>query len=335
MVKLLAPGGNLEMVRAVFEAGADTSFVGAFGLSRRMGTKYELTHNQIREAAKLAQKFCREIWVAANRTEGINREHINFIAERKIPDYLDWGITTLIIGNYDLMRNIRERYSHEQLRLVASVGCNIRDEKGLRQAKDNGADVVVPCSDLGVESIIGLTKQAKRLGLESEILVQGTNCIGGVGGCRLFAYFPEALVEETYGDSDGFRITKTTGDPEKGGGCYRPCLYLYDPKVRERIPSEALISIDGQKSVRFSHAEYIPILIDAGVNALKVQGRECSPEVVAKIVGIYRKIIDKSIEANPDITNELRQLNELNAQIERKREIDTGTLKHLLIKFLV
>lgn len=334
MAKLLGPGGSLEMVEAVLEAGADASFVGAIGLSRRMGTQYELRHDQIREAARMARAAGKEIWVAANRAERIDPQQVAFIVERKIPDYLEWGISALILGSYALMRAVRERYSREQLRLVASVGCNIRDEKGLREAKGNGADVIVPCSGLRVADIARVAQQAKALGLESEILIQGTNCIGGVGGCRLFTYYPEALTEEAYKDSDGFEITKTTGNPEEGGGCYRPCLYLRESKIRARVPAGVLKTISRQRSIKFSHAKHVPQLVSAGVDAFKVQGREYAPALVAKIVGVYRRILDKATTPSADIANELSELGELNTQLERQRTADTNALRRQLLKYL-
>jgi putative protease len=335
MVKLLGPGGSLEMVAAVLDAGADAAYVGATGLSRRMGAQYELTHAQIRTAARVARKAGKEIWVTANRTVGLDPQHIDFIIQRKIPDYLEWGIPTLILGNYELMRRIRERYSQTTLKLVASVGCNIRNEAGLKKARKHGADVFVPCSDLRIDEIISLAQRATSLGLETEILIQGTNCIGGVGGCRLFNYFPEALVAEAYQDSDGFTIAKITGNPEEGGGCYRPCLYLEESKVGEKIPPGVLRAISRQRSVKFSHAEYMPQLIRAGVNSFKAQGREYTPKIVAQIVRVYKKIIDRSTTACPDIAAEIHRLGELNALIEQQRSADTAALKRRLLEYLV
>jgi putative protease len=335
MVKLLGPGGNIEMVEAVFDSGADAAFVGAYGLSRRMGTKYELTHEQIRKAAKLAQKLGRKIWVAANRTEGISPQDIDFIVEKKIPDYLEWGIQALIIGNYNLMRSVRERYSHEQLTLVASVGCNTKDEAGLKKAKENSADVVVPSCYLSVDEIIKAHKTAKTLGLETEVLIQGGNCIGGVGGCQLFRYFPELMHEETYTDSDGLVTTKVIGDPENGGGCYWPGKFLDMPQIRDRIPLEVLSNIKGECSVMFCHADSIPQLIRAGVEAFKVQGREYSSELVAQIISVYRQIIDKSVgELNPDISKELLTLNLLNHKIICIRQAYESNLKQTLLEKL-
>jgi collagenase-like PrtC family protease len=233
------------------------------------------------------------------------------------------------------MRRIRDKYPSSALKLGASVGCNIRNEAGLKKAREHGADFFVPCSDLTIDEIIPLSQRAGTMGLETEILIEGTNCIGGVGACRLFDYFPEAQFEAECRDSDGFAISKVIGNPEDGGGCYRPCLYLHESKVSEKIPRGVLRAISKQGSVKFSHARYVPRLVRAGVTSFKAQGREYSPGIVAQIVKIYRTIIDRSTAEDPDITAELDRLGGLNALIEKQRGADTDALRRRLLEYLV
>jgi len=337
-ISLLGPGGSIEMIKAVFDAGADAVFAGALGLSRRMGEKHELTHNELKEAAKIAAKKGKEIFVALNRTifpEDMEAENFNFIIRKKIPDYLSWGVSTLIIGNYKLLKAVRDNYPSGRLNLIASVGCNIRDLKGLEKAKKYGANVVVPSSDLTFREILDINNKAKGLGIKIELLVQGTNCIGGVGGCDLFNYFPETLKEEVYIDTDGFKTKKTTGNPEKGGGCYRICLGLKDPKIRKRIPSAELETIGNKKSVKYNHAKYIPELVRAGIGAIKVQGREYLPELIADIIKRYRIIINKSKLSTPDISRELYALEKLNGEIEKIRNKNFLTLSYNFNKLIL
>ncbi len=328
--KLLAPAGSIEMAIKNFEAGADAVFVGAIGLSRRWGSGFELYHEQIRELASLAGLH-KEVYVVLNRTgfQGdLKDENFEFIVNKKIPDYLEWGISKIILGNYGLMRAVRDEHGR-RIEIVASVGCKIRDRKGLEQAKKNGADIVVPCSDMGIDDIIALNEQAMKpeLDLRIELLVQGTNCFGGVGGCSLYSFFDKGLVEESYEDSDGFMTRKRRGDPEYAGGCYRPCLLLDETFVRKKVPNQVLGMFLAGHSKSFNHATSIPRLMREGISYFKVQGREYDPETISRIVGTYRVILDRSAsEAEPDLSSELRQLGTLNRRIETERKKNSEKL---------
>ena len=326
------------MIKAVFDAGADAVFAGALGLSRRMGNKYELTHDELKEAAKIAARKGKEIYIALNRTifpEDMEKENFDFIINKKIPDYLNWGVSTLIIGNYKLLKKIKDAYPAGKLKLIASVGCNIKDLKGLEKAKRHGANVVVPSSDLSFKKILDINKKAKGLGIKIELLVQGTSCINGVGGCTLFNYFPETLKEETCTDTDGFNTKKTTGDPERGGGCYRICLRLKEPKIRKRIPSAELEAIGNKKSLKYNHAKYIPQLVKAGIGTLKVQGREYPPELIADMIKQYRIIINKAKLSNPNISQELLKLEKFNEEIENIRNKNSLALSYKFDKLML
>jgi len=324
MVKLLGPGGDLEMVKAVLIAGADAAFVGALGLSRRMGDKYELTHDEVRLAAESAASMQKKIYVAINRTEGIGKDEIDFIIDRKIPDYVSWGIDTLIIGNYSLMGAIRGRYDKREVRnIIASVGCNIKNEDDLKVVKEAGADTFVPSSSLDVCEIIELAKKAKGFGLETEVLIQGTCCVNGVGGCELYKHFLGYFPDESYEDTDGFKTTKKIGDPERGGGCFRQCMYLDDPKIRAVVPDSVVTFFCDQQSIMFSHAEAISRFIDAGISAFKIQGREYPQELVSRLVGVYRRMIDC-----------VDSLSQSNVELEHIRQQHTTQLHKMLLGYL-
>ncbi len=61
MVELLAPAGNLEMLKAVVEHGANAVYVGARGWSRRRDA-YELSNGQVREAIAIAHLSHQNSW---------------------------------------------------------------------------------------------------------------------------------------------------------------------------------------------------------------------------------------------------------------------------------
>src|ERR1039457_593660 len=65
MVELLAPAGNLEMVKAAVENGANAIYVGARGWSRRRDA-FELSDDQLHEAIAIAHSGGAKLRVAIN-----------------------------------------------------------------------------------------------------------------------------------------------------------------------------------------------------------------------------------------------------------------------------
>ena len=112
-VTLLAPAGSLNMFEKVASKGPDAIFLGAIGLSRRWGDRYEFTHDEIEYAASRAKRKNINLYVVMNRTkfpENLKDVNFDIIVNSKIPDYRNWGINTVIMGNYDLIEKTREKY---------------------------------------------------------------------------------------------------------------------------------------------------------------------------------------------------------------------------------
>jgi putative protease len=332
-VELLSPGGTLEMVEKVLESGADSVFVGALGLSRRSG--YELKHDEVKKAVNIVKSYDKKIYIAMNAE--IEREMIPLLLEKRVADYASWGCDGLIIKTPEFMKAVSKSYP--DFEIVASVGCHIDSEKKLRYYHSMGATTFVLSTELrrNHEKIKELKAVASQLGMKTEIIVSGTACYKGVGNCNFFKYFKDAFERITLVDSDGFVTEKVFGNPEKGGGCYRPCLYLDDPIVQQLVPKDVLIEIRKEKNLneRFTLAKDVPSLIEIGIDIFKIQGREYPVDLVAGLTRIFRQIIDKSLKSkNPDITQELREIEKLGRELDTRRMIYTGNLREKLYEKL-
>lgn len=333
MVELLAPGGTLEMVKAVLSSGADSVFVGALGLSRRSG--YELKHSEIREAVKIVKDAGKKIYVAMNAV--VEKVQIPLLMEMRVADYVAWGVDGIIAKTPELIKEVSKNYP--ELEVVASVGCNIDSKEKIDYYAALGATTVVFSTELrrDFERLRILNDYTHEIDLKTELIVVGTACYRGVGNCNFFSYFAKAFERIELFDSDGLVFEKIFGNPEKGGGCYRPCLYLDDPVVRMVVPENVLDEIRRERNLneRFSLAKEIPELINIGIDIFKIQGREYPVDLVASITGVFRDIIEKSKKCRKtNLEEEERRLNALMQELERRRMVYTGNLREKLYEKL-
>ena len=94
---------------------------------------------------------------------------------------------------------------------------------------------------------------------------------GGLPALRLLLpYFETEIVH----DSDGCTRTKTIGNPDRGGSCYRPCLGTHEPAIAERFPGKVLEYLDRSNNEIYALLEDVPRYFALGVTTLKIQGRE-------------------------------------------------------------
>ncbi|MEM0203324.1 MAG: peptidase U32 family protein [Archaeoglobaceae archaeon] len=334
MVELLAPGGSIEMVKAVLSNGADSVFVGAFGFSRR--SSYELKHSEVKEAIEIAKRMKKKIYVAMNAF--IEKELIRMLLDKRISDYVKWGADGVIVKTPEFMRAISKAYP--DLEIVASVGCHIDSKEKIDFYSKMGATTVVLSTELrkDLEKTADLNDYAHGLGLKTEVLVNGTACYRGVGNCNFFSYFKDAFETMTFVDSDGLRVEKIFGNPERGGGCYRPCLYIDDPLVKALVPSSVLEEMRGEKNLneRFTLAREVPKLVEIGIDILKIQGREYPVDLVASMTRIFADIIEKSIkERRPELSEEISRLDLLLQELDAIREKHTENLRKKLYERLM
>ncbi|MFN3383593.1 MAG: peptidase U32 family protein [Archaeoglobaceae archaeon] len=333
MVELLAPGGTIEMVKAVLSNGADSVFVGAFGFSRR--SSYELKHFEVKEVIEIAKRMKKKIYVAMNAF--IEKELIQTLLDKRVSDYAKWGANGIIVKTPEFMRAISKAYP--ELEVVASVGCHIDSKEKIDFYSKMGATTVVFSTELrrDFEKIASLNDYAHELGLKTEVLVNGTACYRGVGNCDFFSYFKDAFETITLVDSDGFKIGKVFGNPEKGGGCYRPCLYLDDPLVKALVPSSVLEEMSSEKNLneRFTLAREVPKLVEIGIDILKIQGREYPVDIVASMTRIFAEILDKSLKTRyPELSKEISKLDLLLQELDVIRERHTQSLRRKLYEKL-
>ncbi|RLI78293.1 U32 family peptidase [Archaeoglobales archaeon] len=297
MVELLAPGGSLEMVKAIFDAGADSVYVGVKGWSRR-ASRYELSDKEILEAVKMADdrgKFVRAAINAMPKTYEIKmfKEKLDFLYSA--------GVDAVILNDVGLMRIVKD--SCPDLKIVASIGCNILNYKEAKFYKDAGAKMIVADCKLSMDELREIKEKA-NVGIE--ILIHANTDFTYLGKCWMSSY--KALRVESI-DGKSYYV----GSPNRGGVCFRPCLMKWS-LVSNKTHAEDF----NLPNTMFLLLDEIPELVNF-VDCLKIQGREYSTGLIKKIVEFYRHFMDACIANEVNLDDWRAKLYELAEERDAER----------------
>ncbi len=258
MVELLAPAGNLESLDAAIGEGADAVYLGLKSFNARMRTT-NFAWNQFEAAVESLHRQNKKVYVTVNTVceEKETERLYRFLS------YLNAvGPDALIVQDYAVMRMAQEFFP--KMELHASTQMNIESSSAVRLLQKNGVKRVVLARELGLEEI----KQIKtETGADLEVFVHGALCVSESGLC-LFSSF-------------------LGGKSANRGMCAQACRRFYTAEVPGGMKQGYYFS-----PCDFELIDYIPDLIEAGVDSFKIEGRMKSAEYVGSVVAAYRYVID-------------------------------------------
>lgn len=276
--ELLVPAGSLEVLKIGVMFGADAVYIGGelYGL-RAKAKNFDI--DQMREGIEFAHSHGAKVYVTANITAH-NRDIPGireYFSELKgiMPD-------ALIIsdpGVFDLAQEICP-----EIDIHISTQANNVNYGTYRFWHRQGATRVVSGRELSLSEIKELRAQIPE-DLEIESFVHGAMCISYSGRCLLSSFL--------------------TGRDANLGACTHPCRWNYY-LMEESRPGEYFPVIENERgsfilnSKDLCMIEYIPELVDAGINSFKIEGRMKPALYVAVVTAIYREAID-DFYTNPEL----------------------------------
>ena len=312
MVELLSPAGDFTSLSAVVKNGADAVYIGLEGVNMRINAS-NFQINNIKQVSKICQDYGSKLYVCTNT---ILKDKDILSLSKQIPLLAEYDVDGIILSDIALIENCTDC----GLEAHISVQENITNTKSLRVLKKLHAKRAILSRELSINEIKNI---ASKSPIETEIFIHGAMCMAISGRCFL-----------SYG---------LYGRSANCGDCLQPCRknwkLSFDYDKNDKVINSSDLKTE-EESFYISEAydnsyrttffspkdmamiEYMPELIDTGVDAFKIEGRARSADYAAAATSVYREAIDlyqkdkDNYQYNP---NWMKRLNEV-----FNRGFDTG-----------
>ena len=268
--ELLIPAGSLEVLKTAVLYGADAVYIGGEMFGLRAKAKNFSKEDMIK-GLEFAHEHGVKVYVTANivaHNEDLEevREYMKELKEIK-PD-------ALIISDPAIFTIAKEEVPEIDIHI--STQANNTNYGTYLFWHSLGATRVVSARELSLKEIKEIRRNIPDE-LEIESFIHGAMCISYSGRCLLSNYF--------------------TGRDANRGACTHPCRWKY-AVMEESRPGEYLPIEENERGTYIFNSkdlcmiEYIPEIIDAGIDSLKIEGRMKIALYVATVARTYRKAID-------------------------------------------
>lgn len=289
--ELLAPAGNLEKLKIAIDYGADAVYCAgkSFGLRAKADN---FTKEELELAINYAHQRGKKVYLTLN----IIAHNSDLDKLREYLDYIDSiDIDALIVSDPGVLYLIREAGLDIPLHL--STQANTVNWASAKFWEDYGLERLILAREL---SFAEIKEIRDKTDIELETFVHGAMCISYSGRCLLSNYM--------------------TGRDANRGNCAQPCRWEYHLVENKRPGQFWEINDDGDRGSYIMNSkdlnlyDYLPAIINAGVDSLKIEGRMKSLNYVATVTSVYRKALDNILvegekyQTDPELANHLNKI---------------------------
>lgn len=269
-MELLAPAGGMEQLRAAVAFGADAVYLAAerFGMRARAAN---FRMDEIPAAVAFAHEHGVKVHVTCNilmHPDDIDGLPAFFRA-------LDAaGVDAFIIGDLGAFAVAGE--VSPRVERHVSTQASVANAAAARVWHSLGASRVVCAREMSLADIARLRQDAPP-DLEIEAFAHGAMCMAVSGRCLISSYL--------------------TGRSGNKGHCTQPCRWSYQLEEEKR-PGEFFPIEEDDRGTFIMNAKdmnmlaHLRELARAGVDSIKIEGRNKKAFYVATVVGAYRRVLD-------------------------------------------
>lgn len=263
-IELLAPGGDIESIKAAILAGADAVYCGLDKFNAR-NRAANISFEDLQGILRLAHKNNCQVFLTLNI----------IIVDSEIPalfsllnKLVNTSIDGVIIQDLGLFYILSKHF--KSLKIHASTQLTTHNQGQIKFLNKLNATRVNLSRELNINEIKELKEVAHQNNMLTEVFVHGSNCISFSGLCYM---------SSVHGGNSGNR-----------GRCSQPCRDQY---VTTKAGKDFPLNLKDNSA--FSD---LCQLADAGVDSLKIEGRIKKFHYVYTVVDIWRKQLDAFYSQN-------------------------------------
>ena len=269
-MELLAPAGGIDQLRAAVRFGADAVYLACdkFGMRARASN---FSMQSLSGAVQEAHAAGVKVHVACNIL-------MHEAQMRELPEFFEAvqnaGADALIIG--DLGAFMLAKKHAPRVELHVSTQASVANAQAACVWHDMGASRVVCAREMTLSEIAHMREHTPPT-LAIEVFAHGAMCMAISGRCLI--------------------SSALTGRSANAGNCTQPCRWAYTLEEEKRPGVYIPVEEDAgytyiMNAMDLNMLAHLDKLRAAGVDSIKIEGRNKKAFYVASVVSAYRRVLD-------------------------------------------
>lgn len=261
-IELLAPGGDIDAIKAAIIAGADAVYCGLDTFNAR-NRAANISFDELVGIIRLAHQYDCQIFLTLNII--ILEREFKSLA-KLLSKLVNTTLDGVIVQDLGLLYILNKHFP--TLDIHASTQLTTHNVGQIPFLKKLGASRVNLSREMNLREITAVTAVAQKENVLTEVFVHGSLCVAFSGLC--------------------YSTSASVGNSGNRGRCSQACREEY-----ETTPSGNNFPLNIKDNSAFFD---LPELIDAGVHSFKVEGRIKGASYVHTVIDSFRKQIDGFLE---------------------------------------
>ena len=261
-IELLAPGGDIDAIKAAIIAGADAVYCGLDTFNAR-NRAANISFDELVGIIRLAHEYQCQIFLTLNII--ILEREFKTLA-KLLSKLVNTTLDGVIVQDLGMLYILNKHFP--TLDIHASTQLTTHNIGQIPFLKKLGASRANLSRELNLKEISAITAVSQKEEVLTEVFVHGSLCVAFSGLC--------------------YSTSASVGNSGNRGRCSQACREEYKPtESGNKFPL----------NIKDNSAFFdLPALIDAGVHSFKVEGRIKGASYVHTVIDSFRKQIDGFVE---------------------------------------